>query len=131
MHAIIPPYPSPLFPGGGRSRDVYYSDINKLTSGQVTDYLLKRGYTHTEAVFRKEVQNVDPSGRPLKNNDEMGPKKYMRAFTHLEKWVENSLDLYKVCHLRVSLRPYLLIHGVVRAGQDLMAYLRLLLPRAG
>ncbi|KAK8096519.1 transcription initiation factor TFIID subunit 6 [Apiospora kogelbergensis] len=77
-----------------RSTHGYY-DIGELTDEKVTDYLLKRGYTHTEAVFRKEVQNVDPSGRPLKNNDEMGPKKYMRSFTHLEKWVENSLDLYK------------------------------------
>lgn len=103
MRRLIPPYPEPLPISRGRSRDVYYSDINKLTSKQVTDYLLKRGYTHTEAVFRKEVQNVDPSGRPLKNNDEMGPKKYMRAFTHLEKWVENSLDLYKVCYLHGSI----------------------------
>ena len=76
--------------------DRYFARRAELTRTQVTDYLLKRGYTHTEAIFRKEVQNVDANGRPLKNNDEMGPKKYMRAFVHLDKWVENSLDLYKV-----------------------------------
>ena len=79
--------------------DKYFARRAKLIRPQVTDYLLKRGYTHTEAIFRKEVQNVDANGRPLKNNDEMGPKKYMRAFTHLDKWVENSLDLYKVAAL--------------------------------
>lgn len=89
-----------------RSTHGYY-DIGELTDEKVTDYLLKRGYTHTEAVFRKEVQNVDPSGRPLKNNDEMGPKKYMRSFTHLEKWVENSLDLYKVCCLYLGFYAHL------------------------
>lgn len=63
---------------------------------KVTDYLVKRGYTKTEAVFRREAKYIDQNGRPLKSNEEMGSKKYIRAFRHLHHWVETGLDLYKV-----------------------------------
>ncbi|KAH8652200.1 WD40-repeat-containing domain protein [Xylariales sp. PMI_506] len=62
----------------------------------VTDYLLKRGYTRTEAAFRKEIANVETNG---KSDDEkeskIKPEKYRDAFESLVKWVEQSLDLYK------------------------------------
>lgn len=70
----------------------------KLITIQVTDYLLKRGFTQTEEVFRKESSNLGPDGKPIHQKvEEMGPKKYIEAFSLLNDWIENNLDLYKVC----------------------------------
>lgn len=67
------------------------------TSCQVTDYLLKRGYNRTEEIFRKENMNLGPDGRPQhKSTEEMGFKKYGKAFRLLKKFVEGNLDFYKV-----------------------------------
>lgn len=64
---------------------------------QVTDYLLKRGFHRTEEIFRKESSNLGPDGRPQhKSTDLVGPKKYAKAFGMLKKFVESSLDYYKV-----------------------------------
>ncbi len=64
---------------------------------KVTDYLLKKGFTKTEATFRKESALVSNDGRPIRNRvDDMGPERYLKAFKLLESWIENSLDLYKV-----------------------------------
>lgn len=64
---------------------------------QVTDYLLKKGFTKTEATFRKESSNVNSDGRPIRKKiDEMGPERYPKAFQLLKDWIENGLDLYKV-----------------------------------
>lgn len=64
---------------------------------QVTDYLLKRGFTRTEEIFRKESANLGPDGRPQhKSTDEMGAKKFVKAFAMLKAKVEESLDLYRV-----------------------------------
>ena len=69
-------------------------------SSQVTDYLIKRGYNRTELVFRDESKNIGPDGRPIIDESvAMGPKKFVRAFTLLRDWVENNLDIYKVCGL--------------------------------
>lgn len=65
---------------------------------KVTDYLLKRGFHRTEEIFRKESSNLGPDGRPQhKSTDLIGPKKYAKAFSMLKKFVESSLDYYKVC----------------------------------
>ncbi|KAG7055758.1 transcription initiation factor tfiid subunit 5 [Colletotrichum scovillei] len=62
----------------------------------VTDYLLKRGYTRTETIFRQESSHLGPDGRPIHNKvDDLGPKKYLKAFNLLREWVENNLDIYK------------------------------------
>ncbi|KAF6826871.1 transcription initiation factor TFIID subunit 5 [Colletotrichum plurivorum] len=62
----------------------------------VTDYLLKRGYTRTETIFRQESSHLGPDGRPIQNKvDDMGPRKYLKAFNLLREWVENNLDIYK------------------------------------
>lgn len=64
---------------------------------QVTDYLLKRGFTRTEEVFRKESAHLGPDGKPqVTNTNDMGPKKYTVAFRMLRKYVESTLDYYKV-----------------------------------
>lgn len=76
---------------------------NPLTHSQmqVTDYLLKRGFHRTEEVFRKESSNLGPDGRPQhKSTDVMGTKKYSKAFILLKKFVESSLDYYKVSLLQ-------------------------------
>lgn len=62
----------------------------------VTDYLLKRGYNRTEEIFRKENMNLGPDGRPQhKSTEEMGFKKYSKAFRLLKKFVDGNLDYYK------------------------------------
>ncbi|TDZ21614.1 Transcription initiation factor TFIID subunit 5 [Colletotrichum orbiculare MAFF 240422] len=62
----------------------------------VTDYLLKRGYTRTETVFRQESTHLGADGRPIHDKvDELGPKKFLKAFNLLREWVENNLDIYK------------------------------------
>jgi transcription initiation factor TFIID subunit 5 len=64
---------------------------------KVTDYLLKRGFTKTEAIFRQESAHVGSDGRPIHQRvDQLGPKQYLRAFSLLKTWIENNLDLYKV-----------------------------------
>lgn len=73
---------------------------NTLTKAhaQVTDYLLKRGFNRTEEVFRQESKHLGPDGKPIYQLANLGPKKYQRAFGLLREWVENNLDIYKVCH---------------------------------
>lgn len=64
---------------------------------KVTDYLLKRGYNRTEEIFRKENMNLGPDGRPQhKSTEEMGFKKYSKAFRLLKRFVDGNLDYYKV-----------------------------------
>lgn len=55
---------------------------------------MKRGYTKTEAAFRKEIAGEGKTEED--ENKRLKPEKYIRAFEHLLKWVDNSLDLYKV-----------------------------------
>jgi transcription initiation factor TFIID subunit 5 len=64
---------------------------------QVTDYLKKKGFTRTEAIFRQETSNLGPDGRPARGSEDNGPKKYLRGFTLLRDWIDNNLDIYKVC----------------------------------
>jgi len=65
----------------------------------VTDYLKKKGFTKTEAVFRQETSNLGPDGRPAPRSDDNGPKKYLRAFILLRDWIDKNLDIYKVCFI--------------------------------
>ncbi|ORY71335.1 WD40-repeat-containing domain protein [Pseudomassariella vexata] len=69
--------------------------FERVDSNLVTDYLLKRGYKRTEEIFRQEVANLETNGSRAVQNEKLDGTKYKRAFLHLEKWVENSLDLYK------------------------------------
>ena len=81
----------------------------KRTDNQkVTDYLKKKGFTKTEAVFRQETAHLGPDGRPAQRNEENGPRKYLKAFILLRDWIENNLDIYKVKYIQ-SEGP--MIHG--------------------
>ncbi|KAK3939569.1 TAF5-like protein [Diplogelasinospora grovesii] len=70
----------------------------------VTDYLKKKGFTKTEAVFRQETAHLGPDGRPAQRNDEPSPKRYLKAFVLLRDWIDNGLDIYKF-ELRKLLWP--------------------------
>lgn len=69
--------------------------IGFTDNAQVTDYLIKRGYTRTEEAFRKEIAGGNTKSEE-EENKRLKPDKYVTAFEHLLKWVDNSLDLYKV-----------------------------------
>lgn len=87
--------------GGGSGALSTPADLNKI----VTDYLLKKGFTRTEATFRKESSAVSTDGRPIRKRvDEMGPERYAKAYKLLRDWIENGLDLYKF-ELRKLLWP--------------------------
>ena len=75
---------------------VFHTLASSDDMDQVTDYLKKKGFTKTEAIFRQETSNLGPDGRPIVNEAEDGPKKYARAFILLRDYVDNALDLYKV-----------------------------------
>ncbi|KAK0735436.1 WD40-repeat-containing domain protein [Apiosordaria backusii] len=62
----------------------------------VTDYLKKKGFTKTEAVFRQETAHLGPDGRPAnRGQDPSDPKRYLKAFVLLKNWIDNNLDIYK------------------------------------
>lgn len=64
---------------------------------KVTDYLLKRGFTKTEAIFRQESRNLGPDGKPVHvRAEDLGTKQYTQAFKLLRDWIEKNLDIYKV-----------------------------------
>ncbi|KXJ92915.1 WD40-repeat-containing domain protein [Microdochium bolleyi] len=66
-------------------------DLNKI----VTDYLVKKGFNRTNAIFTQEIRDLDESGKPKPSADLKSAGRFRKAFTHLEKWVENGLDLHK------------------------------------
>lgn len=72
---------------------------------KVTDYLLKRGFTKTEAIFRQESRNLGPDGKPVHvRAEDLGTKQYTQAFRLLRDWIEKNLDIYKVCDFHCLLR---------------------------
>lgn len=77
-------------------------ELTADTSKQVTDYLLKRGFTQTEKIFRREASDLGPDGRPKHDTvEQTGPKKYSKSLILLSSWVENNLDVYKVTLFRL------------------------------
>lgn len=82
-----------------RGRSIPGVTLPKLTVSQVTDYLLKKGYTQTEATFRRESAHVSSDGRPIhKKVQDMGPNRFLQSFNMVRDWVENNLDVYKVSY---------------------------------
>jgi transcription initiation factor TFIID subunit 5 len=77
------------------------STDDSLQDYQVTDYLKKKGFTKTEAVFRQETAYLGPDGRPAQRSEDPGPKKYLKAFVLLRNWIDNNLDIYKVSATRL------------------------------
>ncbi|KAI0095933.1 transcription initiation factor TFIID subunit 5 [Daldinia grandis] len=67
----------------------------------VTDYLIKKGYNRTEEIFRQEVKDINENGKPRDHADAVAPNKflpagrYLSAFKHFARWVDNGVDLYK------------------------------------
>jgi len=68
-----------------------------MVQRQVTDYLLKKGYTATEATFRKEAEYANSSGQidPNRRSEALGPERFLKSFNLLNEWIEGGLDLYK------------------------------------
>jgi hypothetical protein len=79
-------------------------DADRAVMKQVIEYLIKKGYNKTERTLRQESANLDKDGRPISDRSEdLGDAKYRRAFRLLSNWIEQNLDVYKVC-LFVSLQ---------------------------
>ncbi|KAK4453677.1 hypothetical protein QBC34DRAFT_434444 [Podospora aff. communis PSN243] len=82
-------------PGGAGGASTTGAPSAQNLNQIVTDYLKKKGFTKTEAVFRQETSHLGPDGRPAQRNDDSGPKKYLKAFILLRDWIDNNLDIYK------------------------------------
>ncbi|KAF8538026.1 WD40-repeat-containing domain protein [Trichophaea hybrida] len=62
----------------------------------VMEYLSKKGYSKTEAMLRVESAHTDADGRPIIAKPEDYPEvMYEKAYTHLRRWIDSSLDIYK------------------------------------
>ncbi|KAI1879113.1 hypothetical protein JX265_003290 [Neoarthrinium moseri] len=90
------PESSDVAPQHDQHQDQHHDSISPFSKDNdaVTDYLLKRGYTATEATFRKEIAGVDAKAEE-EENKRLKPAKYGQAYDHFVKWVEGSLDIYK------------------------------------
>lgn len=87
------------------------ADIDKI----VASYLQKKGYKATEAIFMKELSGSTLSldqlsqelassdksygNQVLKYGEEGDPNAYSVSYRSLRKWIESSLDWYKVIYL--------------------------------
>lgn len=68
--------------------------LTKFLAFKVTDYLKKKGFHHTERVFREEVSNLGPDGKPVHKGPD--PSRYLKAFHLLKAWIEGGIEIYKV-----------------------------------
>ncbi|CAK4034226.1 Transcription initiation factor TFIID subunit 5 [Lecanosticta acicola] len=83
-----PPATTPGAQGGQNSQQ----NLNQI----VLEYLSKKGYSRTEAMLRKESAHTDQNGNPIATTiDELGGKKYLKAFEATLNWIDNQLDIYK------------------------------------
>ncbi|KAI0847211.1 transcription initiation factor TFIID subunit 5 [Daldinia vernicosa] len=100
------PQPSTTTPGAGSNPATTSASTATGSSNQnlnqiVTDYLIKKGYNRTEEIFRQEVKDINENGKPRDNVDAVAPNKflpagkYLGAFKHFARWVDNGVDLYK------------------------------------
>ena len=63
---------------------------------QVLEYLSKKGYSRTEAMLRKESAHTDVNGQPIISKfEDNGGRMYSKAYTVLQIWIDNVLDIYK------------------------------------
>ena len=62
---------------------------------QVIDYLAKKGYTKTEAMLRAESSQVAVPGSAVPTPPPRGPPKYSATFQSFQKWIDDTLDIYK------------------------------------
>lgn len=95
-------FTSPTIILTGTSFLFYHSSL--LTTDQVIEYLMKKGYTRTEAMLRQESANIDKDGRPIVDrSQELLPGRYKEAFVLLTTWIDGNLDVYKVRQKRCLL----------------------------
>lgn len=59
------------------------------------DYLNKKGYTRSEAVLRAESSNQAIPPELEARPKETGPPKYLEAYSRLEQWTKDALEVYK------------------------------------
>ncbi|EEP81885.1 conserved hypothetical protein [Uncinocarpus reesii 1704] len=71
-----------------------YTKTNNAT-GDVIDYLAKKGYNRTEMMLRMESANQEIDGRPLPPVGDDSRARFRPAFDMIKAWVENNLDIYK------------------------------------
>lgn len=84
--------PPPNAPGGAGGQNNQQQNLNQI----VLEYLSKKGYSRTEAMLRRESANTDANGNIVATSiDEIGGKKYGRAFDLVTNWIDNVLDIYK------------------------------------
>ncbi|KAJ8610438.1 hypothetical protein MRB53_038532 [Persea americana] len=71
--------------------------VDNILEQDVLEYLSKKGYSRTEAMLRRESQNVDPDGKPpgLQRPEEVGGRGYIRAYEMIMHWIDGVLDIYK------------------------------------
>ncbi|KAL7271590.1 Transcription initiation factor TFIID subunit 5 [Rhizina undulata] len=103
--------PPPSTNGGGGSTAAAGSPqaLNQI----VIEYLSKKGYSRTEAMLRVESAHTDNEGRPILSKLEDHPDTmYEKAYSHLKRWIDNSLDLYKP-ELRRLLYP-IFVHSYLQ-----------------
>ncbi|EGE00171.1 transcription initiation factor TFIID subunit [Trichophyton tonsurans CBS 112818] len=74
-----------------RPGPVSQQDLNQI----VIDYLAKKGYNRTEAIFRMESSNQEIDGRPLLPVSTDTHPKFRAAFEMTKLWVEDNLEIYK------------------------------------
>ena len=75
-------------------RMLWQSDqADAMSTLQVMDYLIKKGYTKTEAMLRAESSNQETS-ETLRIGSRGAPK-YFDAYRNLNTWINESLDIYK------------------------------------
>ncbi|KAI5865251.1 WD40 repeat-like protein [Durotheca rogersii] len=110
------------------------SSSNQNLNQIVTDYLLKKGYKRTEEIFRQEVKDIDENGKPRSHNESTTPDKllpagkYLHAFKHFERWVDNGIDLYKF-ELSKFLWPVFIYSYLRLVGQGSYAHAQELLEK--
>lgn len=67
---------------------------------------MKKGYTRTEAMLRRESSNIDKDGKPIIDRSlEPLPGRFREAFILLAKWLDGNLDVYKVRLLNQEIAP--------------------------
>ncbi|KAH6669173.1 TAF5-like protein, partial [Plectosphaerella plurivora] len=93
-----PPAAQPVTPGTATAAATTSTQpmSNQNLNQIVTDYLLKRGFTKTESIFRQESSHLGPDGRPIHTRfEDKGPQRYRLSINALKDWVEGNLDIYK------------------------------------
>lgn len=86
--------------GPQQGQQLSQESLNRI----VIEYLAKRGYTRTEAMFRLEsakdsnVLKDEPKAMPQKSL----PEDYVEIYRGLKTCIDNSLHIYKVSYYKMD-----------------------------